>query len=156
MKKKSEKPILGIDLGNTLIKERKPMRDAYRVVTELSKLYFGPRIHIVSRVDEEQERRARTFVTSEPFIKGTGIPLRRVHFCRERSEKAAICAKFGITHFIDDRPEVMRHLGKGVTKILFDPIAEDHEQFQNSLGGVYTVSSWNEVENLFRNLFTVT
>jgi len=141
--------ILGIDLGNTIIKNRQVLPDAFRVIRRLIDERFGVNVHIVSRVNPEQEIRARAFVTSEHFKSQLSIPLSRVHFCRERREKGPICKRIGITHFIDDRPEIMAVMPPSVVrKILFDPDETDLRQFASRLGDFNVAHSWLDVERL--------
>lgn len=141
--------ILGIDLGNTIIKNRVPLPDAFRVIRLLIERRFRDRVVIVSRVNEEQEVRARAFVTSKAFVSEVGIPLERVHFCRKRDQKGPICKRLGITHFIDDRPEVMAFMPESVVhKILFNPDHIDFQTFANQIGEYSIVNDWNGVERL--------
>jgi hypothetical protein len=44
------------------------------------------------------------------FWTATGIPPDHIRFCRERRDKAIHCADLAITHFIDDRVDVLTHL----------------------------------------------
>lgn len=45
-----------------------------------------------------------------------------VRFCRERPQKAPICAELGITHFIDDRADVLEPMcGIVANRFLFGP-----------------------------------
>jgi len=45
-----------------------------------------------------------------------------VRFCRRRPEKALLCAELGITHMIDDRPDVHLALAGVVThRFAFGP-----------------------------------
>jgi hypothetical protein len=148
MKTKIEE-VVGIDLGNTIIKHRKPLPDAFRVIRRLIDERFGERLHIVSRVDEQQEIRARAFVTGHEFQSALGIPLTRVHFCRERHEKGPICERLRITHFIDDRPEVMVYMPTSVIrKVLFDPDQADLDTCASLLGDFNIARSWLDVERL--------
>lgn len=141
--------VLGIDLGNTIIYKREPLPDAFRVIRELINKRFGERVYIVSRVNPEQEIRARAFVTSLEFTTHINIPIERVHFCRERHEKGPICKKMGITHFVDDRPEVMAHMPDTVIKkILFNPDPHEWCNYKQKLEGTFIVKSWVDVEKL--------
>lgn len=47
----------------------------------------------------------------------TGIDADRVRFCRRRADKATICAELGLTHFIDDRIDVLAPM-RGVVEHL--------------------------------------
>lgn len=152
MKTKINTPeILGIDLGNTLFnKENYPdFPDSLRVVRRLAIERFGfKNIHIVSRVTPEQEKRALIYVSRQIFKDKTRITLDRVHFCRERHEKGPICEILGITHFIDDRPDVLIHMPTNVKPILFNPRTEDRATYTKEIRSMYIVENWLEIERL--------
>jgi hypothetical protein len=44
------------------------------------------------------------------FFKETGIDSSHLRFCRQRSEKADRCAELDVTHFVDDRVDVLGYL----------------------------------------------
>jgi NADH:ubiquinone oxidoreductase subunit len=141
--------ILGIDLGGTIVSKGLIYPDALRVIARLAKERFSDRVYIVSRVSEEQEIRSRKFVLSAEFAEGTGIPIERVHYCRERHEKAPICKQIGVTHFIDDRPEVLAHM-EGIVpfRMCFQGRIADAEEFKEKLTTMISVNSWTEIERL--------
>jgi hypothetical protein len=149
----NEPGILGIDIGNTIVDSNlsphQPFPDALRVIKRLVAERFRPeRTFIVSKVNEEQKLRAMDWLAKTGFHEITGIPENHVEFCAERSDKAPICQRLSITHFIDDRPEVLSHMGTVQNRILFRAIEEDFEFFKARLEGVVRVSSWAEVERL--------
>ena len=139
---------LGIDLGNTVVRSQhgtgstEPYTDALEVIAQLTKL-FGL-VCIVSRVNPAQEIRARAWIQHYDFCNKTGIKPQDLHFCAERSDKAIIAKQVGLTHFIDDRPEVMYHLPQDIRKILFGPQKEDVAKFK--LHHLEQVTSWKEIE----------
>jgi hypothetical protein len=53
------------------------------------------------------------------FFGRTGIAEGNVHFVRERHEKAPICRELGVTHVVDDRVDVLRHLESVPHRYLF-------------------------------------
>ena len=56
------------------------------------------------------------------FYQRSGIPASHVRFCLERPQKADHCRELGITHFIDDRSDVLQHLtGIVPWRYLFGP-----------------------------------
>ncbi len=143
--------ILGIDLGYTILDNpnKKEFPESFRVIRRLAAERFGNRIYIVSKVTPEQEVRARNWIESPSFQKGTGIPIKRAHFCQERREKGTICAQLGITHFIDDRPEVMNFMPESVIhRILFRPRSEDLEQFAHIISNMDKANSWLDIEQM--------
>jgi 5'(3')-deoxyribonucleotidase len=142
---------LGIDLGNTIVRNqtgsgsKDPYPDAFETILKLTKL-FGL-VCIVSRVNAEQEVRARAWMKDYNFAERTGIKPEDVHFCLERYDKGIIAKKLRLTHFIDDRPEVMHHLDSDIRKILFAPKPEDVQKFNHN--HLEQVNSWKEVEQKF-------
>jgi hypothetical protein len=143
---------IGIDLGNVMVRQRKPVEDAFRVVGRLVNERFGKQSYIISRVNEEQEVRARAFVSSADFVSIAQIPVERVHYCRERREKGKICEELGVTVMIDDRTEVMLHLPDSVNhRFLFNPTEEDVlllRGYPHIEERVTIVRSWKEAESL--------
>lgn len=146
------KEVLGIDLGKTIVTkfEGKTLvfPDAIRVVKRLVDERFRGNVIIVSKVNPEQQRRAEKWIEETQFCKNTGILPRNIYFCPERQDKGPICLKNGVTHFIDDRPEVMSHMEFVTNRILFQPVLEDVVTFEKKLVGVIQVQSWNEIERL--------
>jgi hypothetical protein len=56
------------------------------------------------------------------FFTRTGIPDANTRFCLRRPDKAIHCAELGITHFVDDKPDVHEALADLVPhRYLFGP-----------------------------------
>jgi hypothetical protein len=145
--------VLGIDLGKTIVtidgeSQKVAFPDAIRVIRRLARERFEGRVHIVSKVDEGQKKRALEWLDESGFYEETGVQRESVHFCAERREKAPICRTLGITHFIDDRPEVMSHMQDIPHRFLFRSIEEDVKAYEDKLSGVIHVKSWIEIEKL--------
>jgi hypothetical protein len=51
------------------------------------------------------------------FAASTGIDSNHLIFCRQRSEKTTRCAELGITHFVDDRSDVLEAM-EGIVRTL--------------------------------------
>ncbi len=141
---------LGIDLGRTIVHRVNGMQvllpDADRVIRRLVSEKFGERVHIISRVTPEQQVRAEAWLRSTRFLQSVGIATDHLHFCAERRDKAPICHRLGITHFIDDRPEVMSHMPFITHRLLFQANQEDAEKWQAELSSTTRVESWLDIE----------
>lgn len=143
--------VIGIDFGNTITYNildsttRVPFPDVVRVVNSLSSRYP---CHIISKVTPQQKKNVLAWMATNNFLTQLGIPLSNVHFCNERHEKNEICVRLGVTHHIDDRPEVVSHLNLNIKAFLFRPIAEDVVKFFPALKlrDVYIVQNWLEIE----------
>ncbi len=56
------------------------------------------------------------------FWSETGVQRSHLRFCRQRTEKAEIACELGLTHFIDDRPDVLSAMVAVVPfRFLFGP-----------------------------------
>ncbi len=106
---------------------------------------FGDRVYLVSKCDKEAEQGIRKWLEDRWFFEFTDIPSDNVRFCRQRSEKAAICKELGITHFIDDRLEVLSHLTMVQNRFLFRPDWAEVQPFAEHLNQVLRVNSWAEI-----------
>jgi hypothetical protein len=149
--KSGVKEKIGFDLGGTIFQriDGRLFLDhgALRVIRRLVTERFDERSYIVSKVDEEQKKRAMAALKMEGLLEITGIPKDHVEFCAERCDKAPICEKLCITHFVDDRPEVLAHM-EGIVqhRFLIRGIQSDYNRFRDRLEGVVSVDSWSEIE----------
>lgn len=148
--------ILGIDLGNTIHHkdengERVPMPDSFQIIKEL--VGKVKKVYIVSRVDEEQKRRAKIWFEKHNFFQETGLTPEQVFFCEERPEKGPICKTLGVTHFIDDRVEVMLHMPDNVVKILMKPRPSEFVNLSvyavQKINEATIVNNWKDIQTLF-------
>lgn len=154
--KELAKKIIGIDFGNTIFYKENEIKivfpDALRVIRRMTS-DSNMEVHIISKVDDEQEKRARQWISDTSFLQEVGLSMDHIHFCWERKDKADIARALNLTHHIDDRPEVMLHLSIGINKYLFRPIAEDVVKFFNDLRfhQIVILNTWVEIESLILN-----
>jgi len=141
--------VVGIDFGDTIFhrgvdgnKVENPR--ALEVVSYLVKNCRA--VYIVSKVNDEQKKRAIKWMYNVDFYRRTGLRRTDVKFCAERHEKGPIAKDLRINCFIDDRPEVMAWMPKDVIKILFNPIPDDVVAWKQE--NAHIVESWTEVERL--------
>jgi hypothetical protein len=152
---------LGVDIGGVIITHdddvedtsffgesflrTPPVPDAFESLAALVRDRFGDRVHLVSKCGEETEVRTRRWLAHHDFYAVTGIAADRVHFCRERADKAPIAARLGLTHFVDDRLEVLSFLTTVANRFLFRPTQAEVEAHWGHLGSVKRVESWPEL-----------
>ena len=154
---------LGVDIGNVIIDHKAvgtnnkieyeidysnipAVKNAFEVLRELNKIKFGLNIHLISKCTPWAQTKILNWLKHNKFFIKTGIKPQNVHFCRERNEKQKICADFGITHFIDDRLEVLSYLiGKVPNLYLFRPDQKEIAQFKSYLSNVCVVSNWLDI-----------
>lgn len=158
---------LGIDVGGVII-DRKRNDDsdtslfgpnylnafavpgAFDTIRELNSSDFEGQIFIVSKCGHNIERKTREWMVHNKFPELTGVPMEKFHFCRRRADKAPICQKLGITHFIDDKLEVLSYLESVPNKFLFDPNPNEVKAFEKHLQKVTLVGRWVELLGLLK------
>lgn len=116
--------------------------DALRTLVDVK---FGDEVYLVSKCGRNVELKTLHWLEHHDFYAYTGIDRSRVHFCRERHEKAGICKRLDITHFVDDRLEVLSHLTMVDVRYLFQPRAAEVRKFSHILPNVQQVQSWQEL-----------
>jgi hypothetical protein len=120
-------PHLGVDIGRVIIApvdpvsgadteflngdERRamltpPAVGAFEVLRELN-ARFGGAVWIVSKAGPRVQALSRRWFERWRFFALTGIKPGNLYFCRERHEKAVYAQRFALTHFIDDRHDVL-------------------------------------------------
>lgn len=108
-------------------------------------VYFFDVIYLVSRCGPETELRTKLWLQHNDFFKKTGIKAEHVFFCRERYQKAEIATKLGLTHFIDDRLEVLGYLINVPNRFLINARDVEVNKHKEFLPDVHRVSSWSEL-----------
>lgn len=144
--------VLGLDFGN-VIKDTQSGNLMSGVIESLMALKdrFSDRIFIISRSGddcltdsrkyEKYQRRVHLFLYLSSLDKI--IPWKNVFFCKLRHEKAPIAANLGITHFVDDRLEVLSHMTTVPNRFALNPTADQLAKFPPN--GITVVSSWKEI-----------
>lgn len=101
---------------------------------------FGGQVWIVSKCGRRIQERTLQWFDRHRFYERTGIDRGNVRFCLKRPDKAVHCRQLGITHFIDDRTDVLQAmLGIVPNLYLFGP------QSSRPPSGVRPVLNWAEV-----------
>jgi hypothetical protein len=67
---------------------------------------FGGRVWLVSKCGPRVQARTLRWLDGHDFYRRTGLPREQVRFCRTRPDKRIHCVQLGLTHFVDDHPEV--------------------------------------------------
>ncbi len=156
------KLVLGVDIGNVIINHRLsdpndttlheerystiPATDGVFDALKSLNDYFKGEVYLISKCTEWAEKKLLTWFTDNGFYSKTGIDPKNIFFVRERHEKDAICRKLGVTHFIDDRLEVLSHMIESTSNLfLFQPDTDEVNEFEEFLSKVTVVNSWDEV-----------
>jgi hypothetical protein len=121
----TRQPRLGIDIGRVIIDgpshpggdtaffsgdeatmlATPEMAGAAGAIARLSDRFEG-REWLVSKCGPRVQARTLRWLDSRDFWARAGVPASHVRFCRERKEKRGHCTDLGLTHFVDDHPEV--------------------------------------------------
>lgn len=141
MKNKHTPTRLGIDIGRVLIAAEGPhgedtafiggsLQDAldtppcegmFEAVAPLVDKFEG-RVWLVSKCGPSVQAKSRAWLRHHRFFERTGIAPENLRFCLQRPQKADHCRQLRITHFIDDRTDVLHHLQDIVpNRYLFGP-----------------------------------
>lgn len=157
-----QKEVLGVDIGGVIIDRVNDGTDtsffsenylrttavpgAFAVLRRLVDERFGAGVYLVSKCGKKVEAKTLHWLDHHRFYEISGISPGRIRFCRKRYEKAGICKELGITHFVDDRLEVLSNLTTVGQLFLFRPRAEEVRRFATHLKRVHQVDSWQEIQ----------
>lgn len=153
--------ILGVDIGGVIIDrvrgdgsdtsmfskrylETPEVKGAIAALTDLR----GRRdyqVHVISKAGPSMRRKSLEWMEAHDFFTKTGIAVANIHFCYVRAEKAPICKRLGVTHFIDDKAEVLYHLENVVDRrFLFQGGTRWKGEYPMLVDRVMEVESWAE------------
>ena len=157
---------LGVDLGNVIIDHVgfgttseffrngdynviPPVPEVFDVLRELHGKRFGDNMFVVYNATDIADQKIISWLEAHDFFNRTGIPKLQMKRTRNGRNKWSVCELYKITHFVDDRLEVLSHLvGKVDNLYLFRPQAHEVEQFQEFLPHVTQVQTWREILRL--------
>jgi hypothetical protein len=115
--------------------------EALEIIRRLANERFGGRIFLVSKCGPRVQAKTLRWLKHHRFYERTGVKPKQVHFCLERSDKGRICHQLRITHFVDDRLDVLQQLSD-LHCFLFD------QQLRITLpraSSIVAVKSWSEI-----------
>ena len=92
---------------------------AFAAVSELCTGMFAFRVHIVSKAGPRIAALTREWLDTKGFFEETGVPRSNLWFVRRREEKREECRRLAITHFVDDRLDVLTDLDNVAHRYLF-------------------------------------
>ena len=119
-------PVLGVDVGGVIVDRVAAGEDTSffgsqplltpavdGVFEALARLAAGPfegRVHLVSKAGPKVAGNTRAWLAHHDVFARIGVPDANLHFVRERADKAPVCQRLRVTHFVDDNLGVLRHL----------------------------------------------
>lgn len=127
------------------------MEDAVNVVKTIIKRYGKENVYIISRVQSHQ----LSFITgiwmeTHNFLQKTNMSLDNVKICTRLKNKSRIAEELNITHFIDDRPEVLNYFSKNIILIAYRPKKSELKKYPDVASRAIIVNSWKEIANYFK------
>jgi len=154
-------PRLGVDVGGVIMDKHNDGTDtsfftdnylattatpgALEALERLVKHFRPENVFIVSKCGKTTEKKTLDWFEHHNVYARTGLERDAVFFVRKREEKAPVCAKLGVTHFIDDKLEVLSYLVTVPTRILFCPDEREVERFAEHKSRVTIVKTWADV-----------
>ena len=63
-------------------------------------------VWLISKCGQRIQDRTRRWLRANDFFVRTGVRPQHLRFCRTRGDKRLHCVELGLTHFVDDHPEV--------------------------------------------------
>jgi hypothetical protein len=106
---------------------------------------FGDHAYLVSKCGQRIQDRTEAWLERRRFYDRTGLPYGNKRFCRQRHEKGPICRTLGITHFVDDRVEVLNSTDRDVRRYAFRPDPKEVSRFQTADRPFRTVHDWEDI-----------
>lgn len=164
MFERDNQDVLGIDIGNVITGdtdksvlfsdrylEVPEIKDAFVSIRELNDVFNG-RVCLVSKCREAVQAKTKHWLQHRNFYHLTGVTEEKTFFCMTRAGKAPICAKEGVTDFIDDRLEVLGYLTTVKNKFLFHPNEKEVIRNKQHLPNVIRVENWKELMVAIRSV----
>ena len=166
----NSKRILGVDVGGVILDfapyidtdlafagenylKTPSIEDAIDSLKTLNKSMFAGNIFLVSKHGGDGPERILEWLDGQDFFKKTEIPKSNFHPCGKRNEKADIVKNLGITHFVDDRAEVLNYMIGVVPNLyLFQSLDENREDHTEIDGDLVFVENWKELMSILLNV----
>ena len=124
---------------------------AFDTLAYLNSGMFKDSVYLISRYGDSPED-VQEWLNKHNFYQSTGIAKDHLHQCATREGKAPIVRKLGITHFVDDRAEVMSYFSDFVPNLYhFQSVLEDHEEWAKMIPGLIYVESWIDLRNILES-----
>ncbi|MGA7329331.1 MAG: hypothetical protein WBX25_33820 [Rhodomicrobium sp.] len=162
-KKRTTEPRVGIDIGRVImapIKRGKadtsflsgslekamqtpPSPGAFEGVKALVTA-FGGRAWLISKAGPNVQQKTKLWLRHWDFYAATGLPSEHVRFCLDRPQKAEHCRQLKITHFIDDRLDVLEAMREDVSHLYLFGEQPRLEEIPN---WTMHVADWEEATN---------
>lgn len=157
-------PVLGVDIGGVIVDrvaEDSPdtsffglrpldtpaVDGAIEALSQLVREPFEWRAYLVSKARRTTAATTRKWLEHIGFFERTEIPRQNLYFVTNRFDKAPTCERLGITHFVDDRLDVLNVLTTVHHRYLFTGGLGDNEPPDRVPQGIDMVDNWVELRH---------
>lgn len=141
---------VGLDIGGVIradragantpdFLERPAVDGAFAAVAQIVAAFGSAHVFIISKCKETTEPKLREWLARKGFYSETGFNEANLNFCRERPDKAPIAQRLELTHFVDDRADVLWHMRGIVPNLYLFGLRIDQ---QEDTGGFVRVLTW--------------
>ncbi len=132
----------GASFHETGVLKRRLVEGALQGMRALVELLGTESVFLISKKRSEPQAVTKGLFAFR-FFEETGIPETNLHFCEERSQKAGIGARLGLTFFADNRAEILQPmLGVIPHLFLFCPSEEEAAAYPEVVSRVVRVQDW--------------
>jgi hypothetical protein len=162
-KKSTIEPCIGIDIGRVIMAPIKggkadtaflsgtleramktpPSPGAFEGVRTLTAA-FGGRAWLISKAGPNVQQKTKVWLQHWGFYDATGLPPEQVLFCLQRPQKAEHCRQLKITHFIDDRLDVLEAM-RGEVPFLY--LFGEQPRLEEIPDWTVHVADWEQTAN---------
>lgn len=155
--------VLGIDIGGVIISrecdggdtsffsnnylQTPPSDKVFEVLERIVPMFDD--VQIISKCGANIQRKTLEWMNHYDFYNRTGIEKHKFHFCLRRDEKVGIAQFLGVTHYVDDRADILSSM-KGIVPNLFKFAPNVNATV--SQGNFHIVQSWEKLERLLEVL----
>ena len=122
-----------------------PLKQASEVIGNIINLCGADNTFIISKCPLYAENVIMKWLDSQNFFTDIGFISSNVYFCRERTDKAQIAKQLSLTHFIDDRVEVLDAMQDTVSNRILFTGGGNHEKSDDKT--IISLDSWDSVQD---------
>lgn len=121
-----------------------PVKGVFEGVAAIVARAGADNVWLVSKCGPAIQKRSLAWLDNHGFWTTTGMRPDHIRFCLTRPEKAEIAKDLGLTHFVDDRQDVIGSM-QGIVKhrFLFGP--QKHPVDKPEMIGIAIVATWTEL-----------
>lgn len=124
---------------------------AVDTISFLHKSMKWEEIHLVSKCGPRIQNRSVEWLIHNNFFERTGLKSKNMHFCLERKDKAGIVRDTGITHFIDDRIDVLDYMIEDIVGGILLVAKHDSEPKRIRKNKITIVKDWAQIPRILES-----